>query len=231
MNASVCPMRRAVRWGGIFRGSDGASKLGRTGDRDSLLAGVIDSVSGRLQLPADELNTLTAQADAAAMAAREKRVNEQQRHDEDYLAQFSQQKGVKQSAMGFWYRVDYAGEGALAPTAVVDVVVKEKLTDGTVIQDMELSGKVLSQPLSEYPPLFREAISHLHNHGSLTMVVPPALAYGETGYPPKVPPNATMIYELRIDNSQAPTKGPRRLNGKPERREGRDEHHDKNRAI
>lgn len=124
-------------------------------DRDSLLAGVIDSVSGRLRLPPDELNALTAQADANAVAAREKRVNEQRRRDEDYLTQFSQQKGVKQSAMGFWYRVDYAGEGALAPTAVVDVVVKEKLTDGTVIQDMELSGKVLSQPLSEYPPLFR----------------------------------------------------------------------------
>jgi FKBP-type peptidyl-prolyl cis-trans isomerase len=176
-------------------------------DRDSLLAGVIDSVAGRLQLPPDELNTLTAQADAAAVAAREKRVNQQRRRDDDYLTQFSQQKGVKQSAMGFWYRVDYAGEGALAPTAVVDVVVKEKLTDGTVIQDMDLSGKVLSQPLSEYPPLFREAIGHLHNHGSLTMVVPPALAYGETGYPPKVPPNATMVYELRIDNSQAPAKG------------------------
>nr|WP_313257030.1 FKBP-type peptidyl-prolyl cis-trans isomerase N-terminal domain-containing protein [Serratia bockelmannii] len=176
-------------------------------DRDSLLAGVIDSVAGRLQLPPDELNTLTAQADAAAVAAREKRVNQQRRRDDDYLTQFSQQKGVKQSAMGFWYRVDYAGEGALAPTAVVDVVVQEKLTDGTVIQDMDLSGKVLSQPLSEYPPLFREAIGHLHNHGSLTMVVPPALAYGETGYPPKVPPNATMVYELRIDNSQAPVKG------------------------
>ncbi|MER5228831.1 FKBP-type peptidyl-prolyl cis-trans isomerase [Serratia ureilytica] len=176
-------------------------------DRDSLLAGVIDSVSGRLQLSPQELNTLTAQADAAAVAAREKRVNQQRRRDDDYLTQFSQQKGVKQSAMGFWYRVDYAGEGALAPTAVVDVVVKEKLTDGTVIQDMDLSGKVLSQPLSEYPPLFREAIGHLHNHGSLTMVVPPALAYGETGYPPKVPPNATMVYELRIDNSQAPAKG------------------------
>ncbi|MEB5993668.1 FKBP-type peptidyl-prolyl cis-trans isomerase [Serratia ureilytica] len=176
-------------------------------DRDSLLAGVIDSVSGRLQLSPQELNTLTAQADAAAVAAREKRVNQQRRRDDDYLTQFRQQKGVKQSAMGFWYRVDYAGEGALAPTAVVDVVVKEKLTDGTVIQDMDLSGKVLSQPLSEYPPLFREAIGHLHNHGSLTMVVPPALAYGETGYPPKVPPNATMVYELRIDNSQAPAKG------------------------
>jgi len=78
-------------------------------DRDSLLAGVIDSVAGRLQLPPDELNTLTAQADAAAVAAREKRVNQQRRRDDDYLTQFSQQKAVKQSAMGFWYRVDYAG--------------------------------------------------------------------------------------------------------------------------
>lgn len=30
------------------------------------------------------------------------------------------------------------------------------------------------------------------------MVVPPALAYGETGYAPQIPPNATMVYELRI---------------------------------
>ncbi|WP_306805279.1 FKBP-type peptidyl-prolyl cis-trans isomerase N-terminal domain-containing protein, partial [Escherichia coli] len=66
-------------------------------DRDSLLAGVIDSVSGRLRLPPDELNALTAQADANAVAAREKRVNEQRRRDEDYLTQFSQQKDVKQS--------------------------------------------------------------------------------------------------------------------------------------
>lgn len=170
---------------------------------DGLLAGVIDSISGHLLLPAVELNRLSAQADAAAITAREKWVNAQQRRDGDYLGQFSKQKGVKQSTMGFWYRVDYAGEGELTKDAVIDVVVKETLTDGTVIQDMALSGKVLSQPLSKYPPLFREAIGHLRNHGSLTMVVPPDLAYGETGYPPQVPPNATMVYELRIDNSQS----------------------------
>lgn len=173
-------------------------------EQDSLLAGVIDSVSGRSKLSPAELQTLMTHADEVANAAREKLFNEQQRRDEDYLAKFIQQKGVKQSAMGFWYRVDYAGKGELTKDTIVEVVVKETLTDGTVIQDMELSGKVLAQPLSAYPPLFREAISHLRNHGSLTMVVPPALAYGETGYPPKVPPNATMIYELRIDNSQAP---------------------------
>lgn len=31
------------------------------------------------------------------------------------------------------------------------------------------------------------------------MVVPPELAYGNVGYPPKVPPSATMVYELRVD--------------------------------
>ncbi|MBO2006983.1 hypothetical protein J4732_13580 [Serratia marcescens] len=68
-------MRQAVRWGGIFRSVTERQSWGVPVDRDSLLAGVVDSVSGRLQLPADELNTLTAQADAAAMAAREKRVD------------------------------------------------------------------------------------------------------------------------------------------------------------
>lgn len=76
--------------------------------------------------------------------------------------------------------------------------MKETLAGGRVIQDMDRSGKVLSQPLSAFPPLFREAIGYLKNHGSLTMVVPSALAYGEAGYPPQIPPNATMVYQLRI---------------------------------
>lgn len=170
-------------------------------EKNSLLAGVIDSISGHLLLPQKELNTLKAQADSAAEAARQKQVTAEQRRGETYIAKFSKQKGVKKSPMGFWYRIDYSGKGALAKDAVVNVVVKEQLTNGSVIQDMELNGKVLSQPLSAYPPLFREAIGYLQDHGSITMVVPPELAYGETGYPPDVPPNATMIYELRIDSS------------------------------
>lgn len=173
-------------------------------DRNSLLAGVLDTVSGRPLLPPGELSALMAKADSMANAARQQAVKKRTQQDQQYVAQFSQQKGVKRSPMGFWYRVDYAGDRPLAKDAVIEVVVKEQLTDGSVVQDMELSGKVLAQPLSAYPPLFREAISQLNNHGSLTMVVPPELAYGETGYPPKVPPNATMVYQLRIDNSQEP---------------------------
>ncbi|RLM06324.1 FKBP-type peptidyl-prolyl cis-trans isomerase N-terminal domain-containing protein [Gibbsiella quercinecans] len=173
-------------------------------DQDILLTGVLDTVAGHPALPQPELAALMAKADAAANAARDAVVNARETKDKAYVADFRGQKGVKQSDMGFWYRVDYAGDAPLAEGAIIEVVVKEMLTDGAVVQDMELSGKVLAQPLSAYPPLFREAIGHLRNHGSLTMVVPPALAYGESGYPPKVPPNATMVYQLRIDNSHAP---------------------------
>ncbi|VTR51685.1 FKBP-type peptidyl-prolyl cis-trans isomerase fkpA precursor [Serratia fonticola] len=173
-------------------------------DKIALLAGVVDSVSGHLQLPQEQLTQLVAKADATANAARDKRHQAQSLQDDVYLARFKKQKGATQSPSGFWYRIDYAGDSALAKEAIIDVVVKETLTDNTVIQDMELNGKVLSQPLAAFPPLFREAIGYLRNHGSLTLVVPPALAYGETGYPPKVPPNATMVYTLRIDNSHVP---------------------------
>jgi len=172
-------------------------------DQQTLLAGVVDAFAGQYQLTTDVLTRALADSEAAVNAARTKAVAAQHKKGESFVAGFKKQKGVKQSVAGFWYRVDYAGDTPLRDTDIVDVVVKETLTDGTVIQDMSLSGNVLSQPLSAYPPLFREAIGHLRNHGSLTMVVPPSLAYGEEGYPPKVPPNATMVYELRIDNSKA----------------------------
>jgi len=179
-------------------------RWGLSVNRQGLLAGVIDAVSGQLQLPEEKVEALVQKADADADAARKRWVDGQQQRDEAFRVKFVKEKGVKQSPAGFWYRVDYAGKGELAKDAMVDVVVKETLTDGTVIQDMGATGKVLSQPLSAYPPLFQEAIGHLNNHGSLTMVVPPALAYGEVGYPPAVPPNATMVYTLRIDNSWVP---------------------------
>jgi len=172
-------------------------------ERQTVLAGVVDAFAGQYQLTTDVLTRALAESEAAVNTARTKAIAGQQKKGESFVADFKKQTGVKQSPAGFWYRVDYAGDAPLRDADIVDVVVKETLTDGTVIQDMSLSGNVLSQPLSAYPPLFREAIGHLKSHGSLTMVVPPTLAYGEDGYPPKVPPNATMVYELRIDNSKA----------------------------
>ncbi|MEM5441488.1 FKBP-type peptidyl-prolyl cis-trans isomerase N-terminal domain-containing protein [Serratia marcescens] len=167
-------------------------------DKIVLLAGVIDTFNGHYQLNDAQLASALAASEKAVNDARNQAAKTQTSKGEAFVAEFKKKKGTQKSPSGFWYRIDYAGDETIKDNARVDIVVKESLTDGSVIQDMDRSGKVMSQPLSAYPPLFREAIGHLKNHGSLTMVVPPALAYGETGYAPQIPPNATMVYELRI---------------------------------
>ncbi|ASL94897.1 FKBP-type peptidyl-prolyl cis-trans isomerase [Serratia ureilytica] len=172
-------------------------RAGLEADRQLLLAGIADTLAGRLRL--DE-----AAIDGALRAAQQ-RLQQTQAPPLDgkaYLADFARQEGVKRDALGFYYRVDYAGSGAIGADDRVDIVVRESLTDGRVVKDMELAGTVISQPLTRYPPLFRAAIEKLQRHGSITLAVPPALAYGKQGSPPAIPPNATMIYTLRIADVQ-----------------------------
>ncbi|MEE4411547.1 MULTISPECIES: FKBP-type peptidyl-prolyl cis-trans isomerase N-terminal domain-containing protein [unclassified Serratia (in: enterobacteria)] len=173
-------------------------------DRQTLLAGVVDAFAGQYQLTTDVLAKALADSEARVNAARHQRMQHQSERDNAYIEAFTRGKGVKQSPDGFWFRVDYIGAGEIAANAQVDVVVKEMLTDGQVIQDMDLNDKVLSQPLKDYPPLFRAAIGQLKNHGAMTLVVPPELAYGEAGFPPKIPPNAAMVYELRVVDAKTP---------------------------
>jgi len=169
-------------------------RLGLTVDQARLLAGISDTLAGRQRLDDTAIDNALQAADRALELA-------QQRGQPDgkaYLADFAKQPGVQKDALGFYYRVDYAGNGRIGADDRVDIVVRESLPGGTVIKDMELAGTVISQALAQYPPLFRAAIGKLQKHGSITLVVPPALAYGERGSPPVIPPNATMIYTLRV---------------------------------
>lgn len=177
---------------------------GVNANRKDILAGIIDSFTGKYQLTTDELMAALTESEKVVNKAIKNSVDVQIKKDESFFANFKKQKGAKQSQSGFWYRIGHIGDNLVADNAIVDVVVKESLTDGTVIQDMDLSGKVLSQQIDAYPPLFREAIGYLRNHGSITLVVPPELAYGAAGYLPKIPPNATMVYEMRIKDVKTP---------------------------
>ncbi|EIP8028346.1 TPA: FKBP-type peptidyl-prolyl cis-trans isomerase [Escherichia coli] len=64
---------------------------------------------------------------------------------------------------------------------------------------MDARGRVISQALSEYPPVFRDALMLMKNHGMVELLVPSSLAYGDEGYPPRIPPGATMLYTLRVE--------------------------------
>ncbi|WP_256814441.1 MULTISPECIES: FKBP-type peptidyl-prolyl cis-trans isomerase N-terminal domain-containing protein [unclassified Serratia (in: enterobacteria)] len=186
-------------------------RWGANSEKGMILAGIADAFAGKRMLSDDELNNTLTTAEKKVAAAREKINVTQRQKGAAYIEEFKKDKRVHQALSGFWYRIDYAGDAQIPATASVDVVVKETLVDGTVVQDMEATGATLSQPVTDFPPLFKEAISLLKNHGTMTLVVPPEQAYGEKGYPPKVPPNATMIYTLRIAEMYPPAQAKTQL--------------------
>ncbi|MFZ4832293.1 FKBP-type peptidyl-prolyl cis-trans isomerase N-terminal domain-containing protein [Rouxiella sp. Mn2063] len=174
------------------------ASIGVPTDRKLLLSGIVDSFNGSYKLAPDALTKAMRDTDKEVFQAKKKNMTRQKTMSESYLSKFSKKKGSQKADSGFWYHIDYPGDDNIPEGAVLDVVVQESLTDGTIIQDMDVNGSVLSQSIDRYPPLFREALSKLKNHGSITMVVPPELAYGDKGYPPKIPPNSTMVYVVRI---------------------------------
>ncbi|WP_410529544.1 FKBP-type peptidyl-prolyl cis-trans isomerase (plasmid) [Serratia sp. AXJ-M] len=167
-------------------------------DKKTVLAGIHDAFSGQLAL--DESARNKALYDSAVTVSQ--RLVQQKKaaqvQGDRYRTQFAQRKGVQKGQDGVYLRVNYVGTTRLAPTDTVSVVVKESLPDGTVTSDMENSGKVLTLPLNQYPPLFQNALGLLGNHGAVTLVVPPEKAYGDRGVPPNIPPGATMIYDIRV---------------------------------
>lgn len=174
-------------------------------DNRVLLAGVRDALNRQELLNENVLQTALSEAEQSIRKARLETAARWKKAGAAWLETFKKQKGVQKAGSGFWYRIEHAGDGELisGDDTVVDVVVVEKLTDGTVIEDMDARGTVISQPLGEYPPVFRSALLLLKNHGTATVAAPPELAYGDEGYPPKVPPGATMVYTIRVEGVKA----------------------------
>ncbi|ELO3128831.1 FKBP-type peptidyl-prolyl cis-trans isomerase [Escherichia coli] len=175
---------------------------GQKTDNRILLAGVRDALNHKELLNEMVLQKALRQAEEDIRRARLDTARKWKKDGERWLADFRKQKGVQKDKSGFWYRIDYAGDGELinGDDTVVDIVVVEKLTNGTVVEDMDARGAVISQPLNEYPPLFRAALRLLRNHGTVTVVAPSELAYGDEGYPSGIPPGATMIYTIRVES-------------------------------
>jgi FKBP-type peptidyl-prolyl cis-trans isomerase len=171
-------------------------------NKDTVLQGILDSFSGEIAL--DEKVRNKALFDVSKKVFQHLNKTEQQMISEGkkYQQKFAKQKGVVFKD-GVYSRIDYAGEGKILDSDTVTVTIKETLIDGTVINDMEAEGKVWSQTLKSYPPIFLGPIKRLGNHGSITVVIPPDLAYGSEGKPPKIPPGATMVYTVRIVDATA----------------------------
>lgn len=95
---------------------------------------------------------------------------------------------------GVYISDDTVGTGALlADGDTVDIDHRGWLADGTQFSTGVLNG----YPLTVFIPGFSTGMAGMHVGGQRLMIIPPELAYGDTGSGP-IPPGAVVIFEVEL---------------------------------
>jgi FKBP-type peptidyl-prolyl cis-trans isomerase FkpA/FKBP-type peptidyl-prolyl cis-trans isomerase FklB len=72
------------------------------------------------------------------------------------------------------------------------------LTDGTVFDSSIARGEPIKFPLRNVIKGWQEGVSLMKAGGKATLVCPSAIAYGDAGSPPVIPPGATLVFDVEL---------------------------------
>lgn len=127
--------------------------------------------------------------------------------NEMWLAQNKTKEGVKTTASGLQYKIEYdlnPTDARPNPTSTIICDYKLWLINGTLIE----SKKGYPIYLGSTIPGFQEGCHKIHNKGTIMLYIPASLGYdydttdglghGTEGYSAYIPPYSTLIYEVHI---------------------------------
>lgn len=129
-----------------------------------------------------------------------------------YMESNARKEGVVTLPSGLQYEVTQSGPaGGASPDSndLVRVDYEGKLTDGTVFDSSFGRGAPAIFSPDSVVPGWTEALQRMKVGDEWILYVPPALGYGERGGPPVIPPNAVLVFRIRL-LAVAPTPGGRR---------------------
>jgi FKBP-type peptidyl-prolyl cis-trans isomerase FkpA len=166
-------------------------------------AGMTDAVTGtKPQVNIDafgpRVNELArARASAGAEVAKRK--------GQEFADKVALEKEATKTASGIVMRTITAGAGA-SPTAadVVKVHYEGKLIDGTIFDSSIQRNEPAEFPLAAVVPCWTEALQLMKKGGKSQVVCPAALAYGDRGSPPAIPPGSTLSFEVELIDFHKP---------------------------
>jgi FKBP-type peptidyl-prolyl cis-trans isomerase FkpA len=84
------------------------------------------------------------------------------------------------------------------PGTAITVHYWGKVKDGKEFGNTFAEGVPLRFRLGNAVPGFNDGISRLKMGSKAVLVIPPALAYGDEGLPPNIPPGSTLEYHVQF---------------------------------
>ncbi len=116
-----------------------------------------------------------------------------------YQEQNRQREGVVQTDSGLQYRVVVPGVGQ--SPGIEDLVVvnyRGTLVDGTVFDSSFERPTPAMFPVARVIPGWTEALQLMKPGAKWELVIPSHLAYGESGSPPNIGPNQTLLFVVEL---------------------------------
>lgn len=108
-------------------------------------------------------------------------------------------EGQTELTGGLCYVDTKVGDGPEAKKGdVLNMNYVGKLEDGSIFD--QSSGEPLQFKVGTGSVIqgWDEGIPGMKVGGKRTLTIPPDMAYGESGYPPVIPPNATLIFDVEL---------------------------------
>lgn len=139
------------------------------------------------------------------MADREKRnarkgsVGNNRKKGEDFFDKNRKKPGIIETESGLQYMVLEKGEGE-KPNADAFVTIHQRvlLLSGAVIGDTFKDNKPEEVSMQEMIEGYREGIMLMPKGARYKLFVPPHLGWGKKGTGNKIPPNAVLIFDVRL---------------------------------
>ncbi len=128
-----------------------------------------------------------------------KQLEQEKKRGQEYLNEFVRRQGGTRSLSGMAYQIKNPGSEK-KPTFKdwVEVKYQAKLLNGTVIDGTPATGETAKFPLNGVIPGWSEGIQWIGEGGTIELVVPSHLAYGDHGTQAGVPPGATLIFRIHL---------------------------------
>lgn len=178
--------------------------LGVNVDLGSLEKGLKAGLEGaKPAIPEEELQKIMGEYQntlrSKQMAVQNELLEKNGKEGEAFREQYKKGEGVVALPSGLMYKILKKGEGEIPKASdTVSCQYKAKLIDGKVFDDSENHGGPVQFSVQGVIKGWQEAIQLMPVGSSWEVVVPPELAYGNTGSGRVIPPNATLVFQIDL---------------------------------